>query len=122
MKRLIVFVGLIAVLTAACARHDDSVPPMLGVLVSPSPANFTVSSSDYIVWTLSWTIADPTVVRFYLVYTVDPFTGLPELADTAMTTSPPDYNIGVALPGLVWGVSAVSTDNVESSIVFGTAP
>lgn len=122
MKRIIVFVGLIAIVSAACTRHDDSVPPTLPVVLSQSPTNFTVSTSDNIVWTLSWTIPDPTVVRFYLVYTLDPFTGSPVLADTSMTTSPPDYNVGAALPGLEWGVSAVSTDNVESTIIYATAP
>jgi hypothetical protein len=122
VKKIVIFVGLIAVVAAACARHDDSVPPMLPVVTSPSPTNFTVATSDDIVWNLSWSIADPTVVRFYLVYTLNPFTNMPELADTAMTPTPPPYNTGAAVPGLVWGVSAVSTDNVESTIIYSSAP
>lgn len=50
MKRIVVFLGLIVVLAAACARHDDSLPPPLGVAVPPTPGNFTVSTTDFIVW------------------------------------------------------------------------
>jgi hypothetical protein len=123
VKRIVVFLGLIVVLAAACSRHDDSVPPPLGVATAPAPSNFTVATTDFVVWNLSWTISDATNIRFYHIYTQDPFTGLAAQppVDTVMTTSVQINTIG-ALPGLVWGVASVSNDNVESTIIFDTAP
>ena len=85
----------------------------------PAPGNFTVSTSDNVTYDLSWTISDPTVIRFYRLYwTVG---GPPNLADTTQATSV-QLITTVPTPGIVFGVSSVSVGHVESAITFASAP
>jgi hypothetical protein len=114
-----VLISLLTVILVACARHDDF-PPMLAVIIPPTPSGFTVTTTDNIVWNLSWTNSDPTSVRIFYVYTLDIFTGAPVLLDSTVATSL-QANTSIAAPGIVWGVSAISPDNVESSITFASA-
>jgi hypothetical protein len=120
MKRLLIFVGIIGLAVVGCAKHDDAPPGPLSVAVPSTPQNFTIATTDFIVWDLSWTVDDPSSVRIFYVYTYSALTGFPQLSDSTTNTSE-QYNIGVAVPGLLWGVSAVSHDNVESPIRSGTA-
>jgi hypothetical protein len=102
-----------------CARHDNF-PSLLAVVVPPTPGNFTVTTTDDIVYDLAWTNSDPTSVIDFRIYTLNILTGAPENVGSTVTTSF-QANTTFATPGIVWGVSAVSPDNVESSIAFATA-
>jgi hypothetical protein len=117
VKRLSIALVL---LLAACSA-DLTLPPKIDGVVPPTPENFQVTSSDNITFDLSWAISDPTVIRFYHVYVLLP-TGVPELFDTSFATSK-QYSTDPPwpVPGIVFGVSSVSNDNIESSLVVGWA-
>ena len=116
MKR---FVVVFTLLLAACSA-DLTLPPKIDGTVPPAPSNFTVATSDQIDYDLTWTIGNPTVIRFYHLYIVDPFMG-PVFVDTTASTSV-TVSTTFPTPGVVFGVSSVSTDNIESQLVFGSAP
>lgn len=118
MKRLWVFLPLL--LLAACSE-DLTLPPPVNGVFPPQPQNFVVTTSDDIVYDLSWTVSDTTVVIFYRLYTVSFQTGTVELQDTTATRAV-QINTLIPTPGLVFGVSAVSTDNIEGEITTGSAP
>jgi hypothetical protein len=114
VKKLLVV--LVLLLLAACSE-DLTLPPKVDGIVPPAPGNFTVTTSDVIVYDLNWTISDPTVIKFYRLYAVVP-NALPELVDTTLATSV-QVNTNFPTPGLFFAVSSVSTDNIESALVFG---
>lgn len=101
----------------ACSNHDDP-PSPLGVSEPPTPANFTVASPSPGIYDLAWSISDPSAVKFFNLYYLDPFSG-PMFADTTAATSI-QVNVGAAVSGLTWGVSSVSVGNVEGRIVFAS--
>ena len=119
MKRSLVAIACILALSA-CSKHTDF-PSMLPIVAPPAPSNFTVTTSNDIVYDLSWTINNPSAVAYYRLYAQDLFTGAPVLADTTMTTAV-QVDLQVPVPGVVFGVSSVSNGNVESAIVYGSAP
>jgi len=92
---------------------------MLAIVEAPAPGNFTVTTADSIVFDLSWTEDSPSLVKFYRLYNVDVFLGVVLIDTTAATSAQVDAVLPI--PDLVFGVSAVSTGNVESRIVFGSA-
>ena len=112
MKRFIVILGLVLV---ACAQHDEILPP-IDVAEPPTPMDFTVSTSDFIKYHLSWTIDDPSsIVREYRVYSMIPgYT--PVLQGTTDTTAVEiDTQVGVI--GVSFCVSSVTVENVEGHLV-----
>ena len=117
MRRLFVFLALL--LFAACSK-DLTFPPEVTGVFPPQPQNFSVTTSDDIVYNLSWTVSDTTVVAFYRLYTVDLQSGSAQLQDTSMTRSV-QVNTLVPTPGLIFGVTSVSTDYIESAITSGVA-
>lgn len=114
------FVIVFALVLAACSQHDD-LPPTLPIIEAASPSDFQVTTSDSILFDLSWTHNDVSVVKFYRLYSIDIFTGFPAFIDTTAAMSA-QINLIIPIPGMVFGVSAVSTGNIESRIVFGAAP
>ena len=117
----IIMVALVAivVVASACARHNDF-PPLLPIQEPPVPQNFTVTTPDDQLYDLSWSVDNPSLVAFYQIYTLNLFTGLPEPVDTTTTTAV-QINVGTPFPGLTFGVSSITTENVESSAVFAQA-
>jgi hypothetical protein len=107
-------------LLAGCSQHGD-VPPMLPIVEAPAPSSFTVTTADSIIYDLSWTNTEPSTVAFYQLYNLDLFTGFPAFIDTTAATAA-QIDVVIPVPGLVFGVSSVSTSNVESRITFGSAP
>lgn len=118
MKRLSIALVL---LLAACSA-DLTLPPKIDGVVPPTPENLQVTTTDNITFDLTWDISDPTVVSLFRVYWV--FGGPPELVTTVgvdttsvqVSTKPP-----VSLPGVIFGVTSVSTDNIEGQAVFAVA-
>ncbi len=118
MKKLVV---VLILMLSACARHDD-LPPPLNVTVPPMPQDLVVETVDWITFTLSWNIADPSIVKEYRLYWRFASTSvelLPETVDTttvSISVDPP-----IPAPGIIFCVSSVTTENVESSLVCGAA-
>jgi hypothetical protein len=115
LKKWVVIIGL---LLMACSEHDDVVPP-IDVAEPPTPTNFQIETADLLTYHLSWEIDDPAVVKEYRIYSQYGTSG-PVLEGTAETTSI-DVVSPVAIEGLVFCVSAVTVENVESHLVCGTS-
>lgn len=117
MKKLLIL--CMVLLMAACAKHDDF-PQAVDVTEPQVPAQFTVSMPDMGIYELDWQVADSTQVSYYRIYIYDPYTGPTEFDQT--TVSEYYYEFPFAVTDVIWGVSAVSLENVESKIVYGIAP
>ena len=121
-------VGLVVVLVlaASCSRHEDGDRIAFPALVqSSAPDSLRVTTSNDIIFTLEWFLSNTAQVRVYRIYVVDILSGEPVLFDSTavgIMTKVVNPFIIIPIPGLVFGVSSVSTGNVESSITFGTAP
>jgi len=118
MKRAALIVVLVAIL--GCAKHKDFPTPM-DVKAPPTPANFRVSMDSLGTYYLDWEIGDSSSVAYYQIYTYDAFAGLSEFDTTTTTSYQASFGL-FKIVGIVWGVSAVTVDNIESVIVYGTAP
>ena len=114
MKKLSIVLILVVL---ACSNHDDP-PSPLGVSAPPTPTNFTVASPSPGIYDLAWDINNPSAVKYFNLYYLDPFSG-PVFADTTAATSL-QVNVGGPVSGLTWGVSSVSVGNVEGHIVFAS--
>lgn len=102
----------------ACSKHDD--PPMqVDVVEPPAPFDVTVFSPTPGVFNLSWDVGDPSVVNYYRLYYLDPFFFDLTFADTTVGTSI-QFDVGAAITDLMWGVSAVTIENVEGRIVYAS--
>lgn len=118
MKRLVV---VLILMLGACSRHDD-VPPPLDVTVPPTPQDLVVETVDFITFTLTWNVSDPSIVREYRLYWRFESTSpelLPETVDTtavSISVDPP-----IPAPGIIFCVSSVTLENVESSLVCDAA-
>lgn len=112
------FIVILALVVTACARHDD-VPPPLEVMTPPTPKNLVVETVDQLTYDLSWEIDDPAVVKEYRIYSEYGTSG-PQLEGTTDTTTIQVIS-PVALSGLVFCVSAVTLENVESALTCGTS-
>ena len=117
MKKLFVVAAL---LLAACS-DDLPFPPTIARVVPSTPSNLMVTTPDDMVFTLTWTVSDPATIQFYRLYTLDPIFGQPVFADTTAMDSV-QLATPIPTPGIVFGVSSVSTGNIESRIVYASAP
>jgi hypothetical protein len=117
LRKLFVLAGL---LLCACAEDLPFPPAIVGVRPS-EPSNLSVTTLDDMVFTLTWTVSNPATVQFYRLYSLDPIFGQPVFADTTAVDSV-QVVTPIPTPGIVFGVSSVSTDNIESRIVYGSAP
>jgi hypothetical protein len=107
-----------AMFLASCARHDD-LPPTLAFVEAPAPSSPVATTSDQIVYDLSWSISEPSAVAYYNIYMFIPF--LPALVDSTTLTSV-QVDFQTLVPQVDFGVTAVSVDNIESRIVFASQP
>jgi hypothetical protein len=115
MKKLL---PIIFLLIFACSKHDDP-PPQISVIEPPIPTNFTVTSPTPGIFDLSWDVGDPSAVNYYRLYYLDPFFSQLTFADTTAATSI-QFDVGAAITELMWGVSSVTVENVEGTIVYAT--
>ena len=95
----------------SCSRHEE-LPPLLPLVEAPTP-DLTVFTADSLVFNLSWTVSDDTNVIFYRIYTEIPLLGT--TMDTTMVLNA-QVNTGIQIPGILFGVSSVTFQNVESLI------
>jgi hypothetical protein len=116
MKKLLFLIPLILL---SCTKHNDF-PQSIDVVEPPVPTGFTVAMPNLGEYVLDWDVADPAAVSYYRIYIYSPYTG-PEVFDT---TSVSEYSkdLGIPLTELIWGVSSVTFENVESKIVYASAP
>lgn len=120
VKRTIVILGLVAVaFTSFSCEERQDFPQLLDVSAPPGPFNLTITSPAPQQYDLAWEISDPAAVKLYRVYIVS--LGMPQLVGTSDTTT---FLAQTVLPiqGIVFGVSAVSTENVESDLATAVAP
>ncbi len=115
MKKLALVLVMVII---ACSNHDDP-PVRIDVIEPPVPVNFSVLSPAVGVFNLSWDINDPSLVSYYRLYYVDPFFGQLTFADTTAATSI-QFDVGAAITDLLWGVSSVTIQNVEGTIVYAS--
>ena len=113
--RILFAAVLLIVVVSACARHEDLPAPLS--LVTPPKPDLIVSTVDSLTFNLTWSISDVSVVSYYRIYTMIPLLGttVDETADETImnaTVGP----LGVVVPGLEFGVSSVTFQNVESAI------
>lgn len=102
---------------AACEKREDF-PPQYNMVIPPTPtdlsATWVAGSSQY---DLTWNIQDDdNLVDVFFVYLS---TGL-EAPDTIGTTTSTSFSFSwpFELSGLVFGVSSVSAQNVESDLAI----
>ncbi len=107
------------VILVGCAKHNDLPSPM-DLNAPPTPANFTVNMPDTGNYFLDWDVVDSLVVDYYQIYTFDPFSGPEKLVQTSVSNYHMDFR-PFPLLGLIWGVSVVSVDNLESRIIYSSA-
>ncbi len=118
MKKVLLVLGVI--LIVSCEKREDF-PPLLPITPPPAPTNLVVESYDPLEYDLTWQIDDPnSAVREFWVWAWSDIT-LPETVGVAVDTffcAETNFQI----PGLVFGVSAVSDQNVASSLAIAAAP
>jgi hypothetical protein len=114
LRRFLFTICLCALVFAACSRHDDNPPPQLPLADPPQPRDFQVSTQDSVVYDLSWTVSDPTVVVYYRVYTQVLIEFVEAQVDTTSSTSV-HVDLGAKLP-VAFCVSSVTYQNVESPL------
>lgn len=115
MKKLLL-IGILVF--CACAKHDD-LPPAIDVIEPPVPADLTIQTTDFMTFQLSWTVDDPSVVAYYRIYSRFDFSS-PALEDTSTVTSV-QVTSTIPIPGVIFCVSTVTLENVESVLVCETA-
>ena len=115
MKKWFVIIGLLVV---ACSEHDDVLPP-IDVIDPPTPTNFQVETADLLTYHLSWDIDDPAVVKEYRIYSQYATSEL--VLEGTTDTTVVDVISPVAIEGVVFCVSAVTVENVESHLACGTS-
>jgi hypothetical protein len=111
--------SIVVVLLLAACTTDLTLPPAIDGIVGPRPENFSVTTTDDILYDLSWSVTDPTIVQFYRVYAFD-VTGFPSLLDTTSSTAV-QVNTTIPTPGVFFGVTSVSTDNIEGPLAAARA-
>ena len=118
MKKVLLVLGVI--LIVGCEKREDF-PPLLPITPPPGPTNLVVESYDPLEYDLTWQIDDPnSAVREFWVWAWSDIT-LPETVGVAVDTffcAETNFEI----PGLVFGVSAVDSQNVASSLARAAAP
>jgi hypothetical protein len=115
LKKWVVIIG---VLLAACSEHDDVLPP-IEVAYPPTPANFVVETTDLLTYHLSWEIDDPSVVKEYRIYSQ--YAGSDLVLEGTSDATAIDVVSPIAIEGIVFCVSAVTVENVESHLVCATS-
>jgi hypothetical protein len=122
VKKVLLALSLLSVLglMSVCEKREDF-PQLLDVTVPPRPGNLDVQRVDAINYHLTWTIDDPdNVVREYRVWSVNSFTPPDTIGTTVELFA--DVNTVIPITGLVFGVSSVTIQNVESDIATKPAP
>ena len=116
MKKIIVLVVLLII---SCAKHENF-PNEVNVNQPPTPADFVVTMCPDGNYTLNWFVQDSLSVSYYRVFVIDPYTGPDELDTTSVSNYAIDFR-PLIVTGIIWGVSAVSVDNIEGRMVSAVA-
>jgi hypothetical protein len=122
VKKVLLALSLLAVigLLSVCEKREDF-PQMLNVTVPPQPDSLVVEKLDATNYHLTWTIDDPNnVVKEYRVWSVNRFTPPDTIGTTVELKA--DVNTVIPISGLVFGVSSITIENVESDLTIQAAP
>lgn len=121
MKNVFVVLSLMSLLVLLGCESRNELPGVLGITPPPQPANLDIQKTSPTMYELTWTIDDPsTVVSEYRVYSVSAFAP-PELIGSTTQTQT-DVDTVIPVTGIVFGVSAVTVENVESDLISAAAP
>jgi hypothetical protein len=106
----------------SCTKREDF-PPTLPIAAPPVPENLQIKKINTLIgvldeYELNWDVSDPSVVEFFRLYAVSGFL-LEHIGDTS---APPETVTTLSMTGLVFGVTTVSVQNVESDPTFALAP
>jgi len=115
-----ILVILITLALVACDKREDF-PPMFSVVNPPQPYNLSVTQPTSTTYDITWDIDDPDqIVKEYWVYLV---TGLgpPDTIGTTPSTSF-TWSTPFSVSGLLFGVTSVTDQNVESNMSTVQAP
>ncbi len=119
VRNIILLLSVLCVLS--CSKHENF-PAALDVDKPPVVTNLAVTvvpQPDGIHYDITWDIDDSSVVHHYNVYALSEFT-LPDLLGASETTAflaESEFEI----PTLAFGVTVVTTQFVEGSIVSAPA-
>jgi len=119
MSKWVPISALVILIWAGC-KGVPELPEPIGIEPPPVPENLQVEMPSPGVYDLYWSVSDSTAVAFFNIYVYNDFSGASLVDSTRVTNYHYDFNF--PLVGVTWGVSAVSEERVESSIVFATAP
>jgi len=108
------------VAVAGCSKHKDF-PAELPLITPPTPTNLSITDDGNGRYTLTWDIGDPAAVDHYNLYLVSAF-GTEFEDETPDTNIGVDLGTGIAIPGVVLGISAVTVENVEGAMVTVVTP
>jgi hypothetical protein len=120
VKNVFVALSLLSLLVLLGCDSRNELPAVLGITPPPQPANLNIQKTSPTMYELTWTIDNPTAVSEFRVYSVGPF-GPPELIGATDQTQT-DVDTVIPVTGIVFGVSSVTVENVESDLTSVAAP
>lgn len=102
-----------------CAQHKDF-PMQQTYIPPPAIQNLAITSVGGGKYDLTWSVADPTVVKYYRVYSFNQF-GVASPVDTTATPSA-GIDLGFELGGVPFGVTSITVENVEGAMAVAVTP
>lgn len=120
MRKALLILCLAVVM--GCSKRED-MSPAHPIDAPPVPENFQIKKINTLIgvldeYELNWDVSDPSAVDFFRLYAVSGFT-LEHIGDSS---APPETVTTLSMAGLVFGVTSVSVQNVESDAAFALAP
>jgi hypothetical protein len=115
--RLLAAVAVFA-LVAGCSQHDDPAAP-LELIDPPTPSNLSIVNNGDGTYDITWDISNESVVKNYRVYSF--LTGQPALEGEPTDRMWEAFTL-IPISDLPYGVSAVTTENVEGPIAVVLTP
>jgi hypothetical protein len=117
--------GALLLVLGGCPKHEN-LPTAIDVVEAPVPSTFVITApagpdpqGNY-TYDLSWTTTDPGATKGYRLYLVEGGF-VPELL-AEVTGNQLTQSLPVNAVGLHFGLSAVSTDNIETAMVVKVVP
>jgi hypothetical protein len=114
------FAVALVVFVLGCSQHDDT-PTRHSFIPAPAITSLNIIDDGGGKYTITWNVDDDTAVQYYRVYWFNFLTGaLEKVAEPSGTQQGVD--IGLEAGGLVFGVSAVTVENIEGAMATAVTP